>query len=181
LTVAGDSVEQPLTVLPDPRSDATAANLKAQTDFLIEVRDRISAIAADAEKLRNIRDQLEARHRALSEEPGASRLVALGEEALARVAVIEKMLYNPNAKVNYDILAGRDGGARLYSRSGWLYLTGFDHNGPPTQGMREVNREQATLYEQARDELRRLIGEDLKRLNDLAGELGTSYLTAAAP
>ena len=181
LTVASDSVEQPLTVLPDPRSDATAANLKAQTDFLIEVRDRISAIAADAEKLRNIRDQLEARHRALSDEPGASRLLALGEEALARVAVIEKMLYNPNAKVNYDILAGRDGGARLYSRSGWLYLTGFDHNGPPTQGMREVNREQATLYEQAKDELRRLISEDLKRLNDLAGELGTSYLIAAAP
>ena len=180
LTVAGESVEQPLTVLPDPRSDATIANLKTQTDFLIEVRDRISAITADAERLRSIRDQLEARHKALSDEPRAARLLSLGKDVLDKVAQIEKTLYNPNAEVNYDILAGRDGGAQLYSRSGWLYLTGFDHNGPPTQGMREVNRDQAAIYARSEAEFQQLVGEDLRQLNDLAEELGMKYLTTTA-
>ena len=180
LTVAGASVEQPATVLPDPRSDATIANLKAQTEFLIEVRDRISVITADAEKLRGIREQLEARHKALSDDPRATRLLALGKEALEKVAKIEKTLYNPNAKVNYDILAGRDGGAQLYSRLGWLYRTALDHDGPPTQGMREVNSELAALHEQSKAALARLIDEDLKQINDLAQELGTKYVTIVA-
>ena len=173
LSAAGVSVEQPVTVLPDPRSDASMENLQTQTDFLIEVRDRISAITADAEKLRDIKRQLADRHEALSDEPGVSRLLAMGQKALGEVEKIEKMLYNPNAKVNYDILAGREGGAKLYSRAGWLYRTAMDHSGPPTQGMREVNRELAALYEQSQTELSRLISEDLKEINDLAEELGT--------
>jgi hypothetical protein len=164
-------------VLPDPRSDATVANLTTQIDFLLEVRDRISAITADAVYLRSVREQLETHHKALSDDPRASRLLTLGEAALEEISRIEKLLYNPNAEVNYDILRGVDGGAKLYSRSGWLYLTAFDHNGPPTQGMDEVNSEHAALHDQARENLRRFINEDLQRLNDLAGELGTQYLT----
>ncbi|MGI9234954.1 MAG: WD40/YVTN/BNR-like repeat-containing protein [Woeseiaceae bacterium] len=181
LTVAGQSVEQPVTVLPDPRSNATMENLQAQTDFLIDVRDRISNISRDAEKLRGIRNQLEARHKAMSDDPLAERLLTLGKQALDKVVVIEKTLYNPNAKVNYDILAGRDGGAKLYSRAGWLYRTALDHNGPPTQGMREVNSELAALYEQSQSALSRLLDEDLRQLNDLAEELGAKYVAISAP
>ncbi|MGI9234765.1 MAG: WD40/YVTN/BNR-like repeat-containing protein, partial [Woeseiaceae bacterium] len=181
LTVAGQSVVRPVTVLPDPRSNATVENLQAQTDFLIDVRDRISNITRDAEKLRDIRDQLEARHKAMSDDPRASRLLTLGKDALEKVVAIEKTLYNPNAKVNYDILAGRDGGAKLYSRAGWLYRTALDHNGPPTQGMREVNGELAALYEQSQSALSRLLDEDLSELNDLAEELGVKYLGISAP
>jgi photosystem II stability/assembly factor-like uncharacterized protein len=177
LTVSGESIEQPLTVLPDPRSDATIANLESQTEFLLGVRDRISAITADAEHLRRIREQLAARHKALSSDPRASRLITLGEAALKKIGEIEKTLYNPNAKVSYDILAGRDGGAKLYSRYGWLYVTALDHNGPPTQGMREVDSELSALYQQSRDELQRLVDEDLGQLNDLAKDLGVKYLT----
>ena len=177
LTVAGDSVEQPLTVLPDPRSHATIAGLRSQTQFLVEIRDRISSITADAEHLRAVREQLESRHNVLSDDPRAARLIALGELALENIVKIEKLLYNPNAKVNYDILAGRDGGAKLYSRYGWLYRTALDHNGPPTQGMREVSSELSVLYQQSKEELRRLHDEDLKQLNDLARELGIQYLT----
>ncbi len=180
LTVAGESVEQPLTVLPDPRSDAAIDDLKAQVEFLIDIRDRISSITSDAEYLRGLREQLEARHRALSAEPRAAELIALGEAALESIVEIEKLLYNPNAKVNYDILAGRDGGAKLYSRYGWLYRTALDHNGPPTQGMRVVSDELSALYQQSRDRLGRLRDEDLRKLNDRADELDITYLAVEA-
>ncbi len=96
---------------------------------------------------------------------------------LEKIVGIEKQLYNPNAEVNYDILAGRDGGAKLYSRLGWLYRTALDHSGPPTQGMREVNEELSALYQESKDAQQRLIDEELKQLNDLAEEMGAGYLT----
>ncbi len=180
LRVGGDSVEQPVAVLPDPRSDATIEGLRAQIEFLIGIRDRISSITADAEYLRGLREQLQARHSALAAEPRAAELVALGEAALDTIVEIEKLLYSPNAKVNYDILAGRDGGAKLYSRYGWLYRTALDHNGPPTQGMREVSDELSALYRQSEDRLRRLRDEDLNALNDTAEALGITYLAIEA-
>ncbi len=177
LTVGGDSVEQPLTVLPDPRADTNMANLRAQAEFLLATRDRLTALVADVEYLRSLRGQLEARNKELANDPRAARLLALGEAALERITAIEKLLYNPNAEVNYDILAGRDGGAKLYSRYGWLYLTALDHNGPPTQGSVEVSRELAALYQQSATELQSLVNEDLKQLNDLAAEIGRTYVT----
>lgn len=180
LTVGGESVEQPLTVLADPRSDATLANLKSQSEFLLEVRDRISAVTADVERLRSITAQLQTRNKALGDDPRASRLLKLGENTIEKIVSIEKLLYNPNADVNYDILAGRDGGAKLYSRLGWLYRTALDHSGPPTQGMREVNSELSMLYRESKEALQRLIDDDISQLNDLAEEIGAGYLTVGS-
>jgi hypothetical protein len=47
--------------------------------------------------------------------------------------------------------------------------------------MREVGSELSALYQQSKDELRRLHDEDLKQLNELAEELGTGYLTTGTP
>ncbi|MGB5579606.1 MAG: hypothetical protein WBM68_03490, partial [Woeseia sp.] len=177
LTAGGKGVEQPLTVLPDPRADSNIRDLQAQSEYLLATRDRITALVLDVEYLRKIRAQLKARGKEAAEDSRAKRLLALGESAIEKITAIEKLLYNPNAEVNYDILAGREGGAKLYSRLGWLYLTGFDHNGPPTQGMREVSRELSTLYDQATVELQQLFDNDLAQINELAAELGFTYLS----
>ncbi|MGB5581204.1 MAG: hypothetical protein WBM68_11605, partial [Woeseia sp.] len=176
LTVGSESVEQTVTVLPDPRAATDIASLRAQSEFQLALRDRISALVADVEVLRKLKRQLEARHSELADNPRATRLVELGTQALARISDLEQRLYNPNAAVNYDILAGREGGAKLYSRYGWLYLTGLDHNGPPTQGMLEVSQELDAIYQQTAAELRSFAEQDLKTLNDLAVELKVPYL-----
>ena len=176
LTVGGENYEQTLTVLPDPRSTAPLENIRAQIAFLLEVRGRITSIADATVRIRAIRDQLDAHRARLENEPRASRLVALGEEASAALRQVELAIYNPDAKVNYDILAGRKGGAKLYSRFGWLYRTSIGHNGPPTQGMTEVNSELATLHEMSNAELERILREDIAQINSLAGELGIDYV-----
>lgn len=176
LNVDGKTYEQALTVLADPRSDASPENLASQSTFLLSVRDRLSSISADAVTLRRLRQQLEARNGDLSSDARMSQLVAMGSDAIQKIEVLEKQLYNPNAKVNYDILAGRDGGAKQYSRNGWLYLTSIDHNGPPTQGMREVDKELGELYQQTKQALDQLQANELAELNRLAKELGVSYV-----
>lgn len=86
------------------------------------------------------------------------------------------MLYSPDARVLYDVLAGRHGGAKLYSRYGMLYWSSVNHRGPPTQGLTEVNAELLVLYQEAKDELERILDEDIAQINALAAELGIDYV-----
>jgi hypothetical protein len=78
--------------------------------------------------------------------------------------------------VNYDILRGEHGGAKLYSRYGWLYRSSMDHNGSPTQGMTEVNAELTAIHDESIAELERILSEDIARINSLARELGIDYV-----
>jgi photosystem II stability/assembly factor-like uncharacterized protein len=176
LVVGEETYEQPLSLLPDPRSDATVENIQAQTVFLLGVRDRLSTLAADAVLIRSIRSQLDAHAERLGDDPKMERLIEIGEETSAALRDVELALYNPDAVVNYDILGGRQGGAKLYSRFGWLYGTTLDHTGPPTQGMTEVNAELSALQDDARAELERILDENVTQLNSLAGELGVEYV-----
>ena len=176
LSVGGETYEHAFTVLPDPRSDAPLENIRVQNAYVLAVRDRISAIAEDAIRIRAIREQLDAHHASLANEPSASRLIELGKEASEALREVELAIYSPDAKVLYDILAGRHGGAKLYSRYGWLYTSSMDHKGPPTQGMTEVDADLLVLYEQAKEELGRILSEDIARINSLASELGIDYV-----
>jgi hypothetical protein len=176
LSAGGETISQPLIVVPDPRSTAALENIKTQIDFLLDVRDRITAIATDAVRIRAIRTQLNLHNEQLAEDPRTARLAELGEAASDDLRSVELALYNPDAKVNYDILAGRQGGAQLYSRLGWLYRSSMSHDGPPTQGMQEVNAELTRLYEQSKAELERILEKDVGQLNSLAAELGVDYI-----
>lgn len=176
LTVGGKTMEQPLTVIPDPRASGDSADLDSQIAFSLTLRDRISTISKTAVRIRDLKEQLQARHERLAAKEEASELLTRGKALLEQLEDIEKALYNPNAKVNYDILAGRDGGAKLYSRYGWLYLTGLDHNGPPTQGMWEVAGELSQLFNTAQGQFDSLLENDVKTLNRLAMELGLGYV-----
>lgn len=176
LTVNGEDYEQALTVLPDPRSDASMENILAQVAFLLEVRNRITTIADDAVRIRETREQLEVHQVRLGDEPRASRLLEMGREASEALREVELAIYSPDAQVNYDILAGRHGGAKLYSRYGWLYTTALGHTGPPTQGMTEVNAELTALHDESIAEFERILSEEIARINSLASELGVDYI-----
>jgi len=176
LTVGNKIYEQLFTVLQDPRSDAPLENLRAQNAFVLALRDRVSAIAEDAIRIRDIREQLDAHEFRLGDKLAAARLLELGREAKTALREVDLKLYSPDAIVLYDVLAGREGGAQLYSRYGWLYGLSMDHNGPPTQGMTEVDSDLLLLYEEAKAELERIIAEDIAQINALASELGIDHV-----
>ena len=135
LIVGDESYTQPVRVDPDPGSEASAEQLQAQFEFSRDLRDRMSAVADTVDLLREIREQIADRIERLAGRPEAADLIQLGHRLVAELDAIEEELHNPRAEVGYDILAGRDGGAKLYSRLGWLANGAWEHDGPPTQGM----------------------------------------------
>jgi photosystem II stability/assembly factor-like uncharacterized protein len=176
LAVEGRSKTQPLTVELDPRSSASASDLQQQLDFALGVRGQLARIADMVESIRGIREQVKDRNERLAENPDASELVELGKKLIADLTAVEEEIHNPHAEVNYDVLAGRHGGAQMYSRLSWLFSTSGDHDGPPTQGMLEVAADIEGQLKQQESALDGLLSDDLARLNELASELEVPYV-----
>ena len=93
---------------------------------------------------------------------------------------IEQELHNPHAEVDYDVLAGRKGGAKLYSRLAWLASGASQHSGPPTQGMSMVGNEIFQTYQRLATKVDRLLAEDLAKLNAQAAELGVPFVVQSS-
>ncbi|HXG58751.1 MAG TPA: glycosyl hydrolase, partial [Thermoanaerobaculia bacterium] len=58
LTVGEETMTVPAELKADPRSSSTPADLKAQFDFLLAARDKLSEVHSQIEKIRNVRKQL---------------------------------------------------------------------------------------------------------------------------
>lgn len=59
LSVDGQSYEQPFEIRKDPRVGASDADLKAQFDLMVDIRDRYSEVADALIQVRELRDQVE--------------------------------------------------------------------------------------------------------------------------
>jgi hypothetical protein len=67
LAVAGQTYEQPFEIRIDPRVTASEADLQAQFELMVDIRDRASDVADALIRIRDLRAQLEARRSGLPE------------------------------------------------------------------------------------------------------------------
>jgi photosystem II stability/assembly factor-like uncharacterized protein len=68
LSVDGRTYEQPFEIRKDPRVKASDADLIAQFDFMVDIRDRFSEVAETVMKIRELRTRVEERQTQLQEE-----------------------------------------------------------------------------------------------------------------
>ncbi len=176
LTVEGRSTTQPLIVELDPRLSVSESDLKEELIYGLGVRAQLARIVDMVETIRGVRNQVKDRNARLAEKADASELVDLGKKLIADLNAVEEEIHNPHAEVDYDVLAGRHGGAKMYSRAAWLVEMSGDHDGPPTQGMVEVAAEIEQQLAAQEAALAGLLSEDLAKLNELAKEEGVPYV-----
>jgi hypothetical protein len=178
LTVNGRTVTAPLTVLPDPRGDASVEDLVAQTALAVRVRDDISRVTDMVNQLHSIRDQLKARNTALESrksESGIASLVTDSEAAIKRADALDDTLENPTAEVVYDILAMR-GGTRLYSRLAFLQMSIVEAEAAPTVGMTQVLAEEEKDLTALEAETRQFFTGDVAKINQRAAQLNVPFV-----
>jgi hypothetical protein len=178
LNVSGVAYAQTVRVEPDPASTASPADLAAQLAFGLELRDRMSQITDLVVRIRDVRDQLRAYEMRLATRQEAADLAAQARRISSGLAEVEAVLIESQAEVDYDVLAGRQGGAKLASRLGWLAGGALDHEGPPTQGMREVAADIARGVAEQERALERWLEEDLAAFNAAAARLGLPHVLA---
>jgi hypothetical protein len=165
--VAGDAAPQTqrFDLLNDPRTTATAADLVAQFEFLIQVRDKTSEANNAVRTIRNVRAQVEDRV------AKAPRLRRNANALLASLAAVEQEVYQVRNQSNQDPL---NFPVKLNNKI--AALNGVVGSGPyrPTDQAVAVYGELSGLLKVQTDRLGRIIREDLERFNRQVRSAGLS-------
>jgi photosystem II stability/assembly factor-like uncharacterized protein len=178
LTVDGQTLTSPLKVVPDPEGTTTPADLDAQLTFALRVRDDVSRLTGMVNQLRSVREQLQARAKALDgrkSEPAVATLLTSSQDAIRKTDALEAKFHNPTADVVYDILAMR-GGTKLYSRLAPLQMWSIESEGVPTAGMTQVLEGQEKELAELEAEARALLAGDIASINAQAAKLGLAFV-----
>ncbi len=157
LTVGTDAPQTArVNLLNDPRSPATAADLHAQFDFLIRVRDKTSEANNAVRTIRNVRAQIEERVNA------APRLRRNADALLAQLAAVEEQIYQVKNQSSQDPL---NFPIRINNKI--AALAGVAGSGPfrPTDQTVEVYNEVSASLKIQTDRLDKVLREDLERFN----------------
>jgi hypothetical protein len=121
-------------VKPDPHSPVPAADLAQNVAFALRARDALDQLVDDIEMIRAIREQAGIVKRMSADKAALKEVNASAEAVIKRCDELDLEFHNPKAEVVYDVLAGRFGGAKLYSQIAPLYSDVQTSDYAPTQG-----------------------------------------------
>jgi hypothetical protein len=103
LNVGGKSYTQQFTVLKDPRSTATAADLREQFDLLMRIRDKTSQANDAVKTIRNVKAQLADRSQKISG-AGAAAFRQAASDLSNKLSAVEGEIYQVKNQSSQDPL-----------------------------------------------------------------------------
>jgi predicted pyridoxine 5'-phosphate oxidase superfamily flavin-nucleotide-binding protein len=161
----GDAAPQvaKFKLVNDPRTTATAADLVAQFEFLMKVRDRTTQANDAVKTIRNVRAQINDR---IAAAPRLRRSGVAIDSAMARV---EREIYQVKNQSGQDPL---NYPVRLNNRI--AALAGVAGSGPyrPTASAETVFTELSAALETELKQLQKILTEDLNKFNQEAKRAG---------
>ncbi len=104
MTVNGKSQEEEFEILKDPRTSGTVADIQAQFDFSIAVRDKLTETNQAVKKIRTTRDQINRVVDGVKDEPGMKDIVELSKSILDDMKKVEEALYQTKNRSGQDPL-----------------------------------------------------------------------------
>ncbi|HLZ41941.1 MAG TPA: hypothetical protein VKQ11_13320 [Candidatus Sulfotelmatobacter sp.] len=106
LTVDGKAQTQPFKIVPDPRLQVTAEDLKKQFDLMQSILGKVTQVHDAVRQIRDIRAQLTELNKRLKQEknPNAKALADAGEALDKKMKVVEEALIQTKAKSGQDVL-----------------------------------------------------------------------------
>jgi hypothetical protein len=173
--VGGTEQTQSLTVLKDPNSGGTLADIAAQTDMLVALRRDMEAGADAVHRIESVRVQLDSLVRAVEDDSIKSAAAALQQQCVdLEMSLVDLRLTG----------GGQDGirfASKLISKLNYLAagLSGGDFR--PTNQQAEV---QQILSEQLRGHLAQLDGllaKDLRAFNEMLRTRNIPNIAVRAP
>ena len=169
---AGADSKATLVIEPDPRAPVTPDEVRQNVAFSLALRDAFDAVVDNVAEIAAIRTQVGDLRGRLGDDADVTELRATADRVLAACDTIEGELHSPKAQVSYDVLAGREGGAKLYSQLAFLYDSNDSSDYPPAQGLRERFDALAAELKQRQEDLLALQNGDLALLEKQVAAAG---------
>jgi hypothetical protein len=154
-------------VRPDPRSNASPADLEAQFRFLIAVRDKITETHRAIKQIRDLREQLTNLQKRLKDKLEFSEVVEEIKSFEKQMTAIEEALYQTKAKSSQDVL---NFPIRLNNKLVSLAGGVSDGDNRPTDQSVAVQEELTKAVDAELSKLRTIVESDMARFNALLAQ-----------
>ncbi len=169
LSVGDQSLEQPLRILKDPRSEATDADIKAQFDFITEVQGKVSEAHEAIVEIRDIRKQLNAYAERVKDNADMKDLAEKAKAIDKAMTAVEEALYQTKNRSGQDPL---NFPIRLTNKlAGVAGLTSMGDY-PPTAQAVAVKNELTPLIDAELARFREIKAKELPAFNQMVKEKG---------
>ncbi|MCC6670730.1 MAG: glycosyl hydrolase [Planctomycetes bacterium] len=168
LEIGGESQTVACEIRADPRATATSEEYRAQLDFLLRVRDKLSQTHDAIRRIRTVRGDLDALGARAGDVPERKELRDAIAALQGGLGEVEQALYqtrnqSPQDPLNFPIRWNN----RLSALAGVVAQGEF----PPTTQALAVEKEITTAIDAQLARLEHLLGEDLSRIEEAAVRL----------
>jgi photosystem II stability/assembly factor-like uncharacterized protein len=167
LIVGDDSTTVPFEIKKDPRSSSTVADLQAQFDFLMEIRDKLSETHRAIKKIRDVRSQAKAITSRLGDYEGADEIREAAKALSEKLTAIEEALYQTKNQSRQDPL---NFPIRLNNKLAAVASTASVGDYRPTDQAVAVKEELTAAIDAELAKLDTILETDLPAFNDLVRE-----------
>jgi hypothetical protein len=178
LSVGGKPVAtESFRILADPRIKATLAEWQEQSRLALQVRDRFSEANDAVKQIRRVKTELADRQAKM---PAAQQgeFAALSTVFTTALSEVEDSLYQTKNRSGQDPL---NYPIRLNNRIGALMGVVSSADGRPTQQSYDVYKVESTELTVQLTKLRRLIGDNLPKVNAMLRAAGLRQIDANGP
>ena len=158
LIVDGDTLQQNLTVLGDPRMSNTPSDYQAQFDFLIQVRDKVSQAHQAMLDIEKIRQEINFVKSKIKDPILLDKMTAF----INQLTVIEGTIHQTKNKSNQDPL---NYGIKVNNRLAFLLADQQRGDYPPTDQAYQVYNELAADLDRILTEMKNLCAQSIPDLN----------------
>ena len=167
--VAGeDSTTVPFEILKDPRSTVTQADLQAQFDFLLAIRDKLTETHRGIKQIRAMRKQVKAIIERMKGKDGENQVKDAGEALVKKITAIEETLYQTRNQSRQDPL---NFPIRLNNKLSALASTVSFGDFRPTESAVAVKDELTGKIDAELEKLKNVLNEMLPAFNALVHDL----------
>ncbi len=174
LTVDGQSMEVPFEILPDPRATASQADYKAQFDFLISVRDKLTETHLAIKQIREVREQINKVTKPMKDNEDYKSIVEESKRILEEMKTIEEALYQTQNQSGQDPL---NFPIRLNNKLAHLSSQAGFGNNPPTAQAEGVRKDVTKAIDQELTSLTKIMEQDIPALNQQIKDAGIDFIS----
>ena len=174
LVVNGKEQIQDFTILPDPRSESSVADMQKQFDFVNDVNQTVDKAHKAIKNIREIRSKLKDFVKQNKTDSTASELVNQAEKIQDDLLEVEKTLYQTQNRSNQDPL---NFPIRLTNKLGHLNRLLTIDDFPPTSQDIAVKEELTAAVLMAMEQYQKVIDSDVATFNEVFKKEKRNYLS----
>jgi hypothetical protein len=179
LKIGDQTFTQSFEVLTDPRVSTDQADLKAQLDLLLQIRDKLSETHDAVNVIRDIQEQIEGWERRLKNQENRAAVVEAAVALKEKLNAIEDQLIAPKDK--YSVAKLFDFPSRLNLKLAGLVSVVGSADAAPTTQAREVFEQLSTRIDEQLVKLNELIETDVADFNQSVREANVTAIVPPRP